>query len=80
VRIFFVISGYLITTILLNEHSQTSTINLRQFYIRRAYRILPTAAVFMLFAMLMYRHELRWYDIGACCCIWRILTEPGLGW
>jgi peptidoglycan/LPS O-acetylase OafA/YrhL len=28
-RIFFVISGYLITTILLNEHSQTSTINLR---------------------------------------------------
>jgi peptidoglycan/LPS O-acetylase OafA/YrhL len=65
VRIFFVISGYLITTILLNEHSQTSTINLRQFYIRRAYRILPAAAVFMLFAMLIYWHELRWYDIGA---------------
>ena len=41
VRIFFVISGYLISTILLNEHSQTSTINLRQFYIRRVYRILP---------------------------------------
>jgi peptidoglycan/LPS O-acetylase OafA/YrhL len=41
VRIFFVISGYLISTILLHEHSQTSTINLRQFYIRRAYRILP---------------------------------------
>jgi peptidoglycan/LPS O-acetylase OafA/YrhL len=65
VRIFFVISGYLITSILLNEHSQTSTINLRQFYIRRAYRILPAAAVFMLFAILMYWHELRWYDIGA---------------
>lgn len=65
VRIFFVISGYLITTILLNEHLQTSTINLRQFYIRRAYRILPAAAVFMLFAMVMYWHELRWYDIGA---------------
>jgi peptidoglycan/LPS O-acetylase OafA/YrhL len=65
VRIFFVISGSLITSILLNEYSQTSTINLRQFYIRRAYRILPAAAVFMLFAMLMYWHELRWYDIGA---------------
>lgn len=48
VRVFFVISGYLITTILLDEHSQTSTINLRQFYIRRAYLILPAAAVFML--------------------------------
>jgi peptidoglycan/LPS O-acetylase OafA/YrhL len=65
VRIFFVISGYLITTILLDEHSQTSTINLRQFYIRRAYRILPPAAVFMLFAFVAYWHELRWYDIGA---------------
>jgi peptidoglycan/LPS O-acetylase OafA/YrhL len=65
VRIFFVISGYLITTILLNEHSQTSTINLRQFYIRRAYRILPAAAVFMLFAFVVYWHDLRWYDIGA---------------
>jgi peptidoglycan/LPS O-acetylase OafA/YrhL len=65
VRIFFVISGYLITTILLNEHSQTSTINLRQFYIRRAYRILPAAAVFMLYAFVVYWHDLRWYDIGA---------------
>jgi peptidoglycan/LPS O-acetylase OafA/YrhL len=65
VRIFFVISGYLITTILLAEHSQTSTIDLRQFYIRRAYRILPAAAVFMLFAFVMYWHDLRWYDIGA---------------
>jgi peptidoglycan/LPS O-acetylase OafA/YrhL len=65
VRIFFVISGYLITTILLEERSRTSTINLRQFYKRRAYRILPAAAVFMLFALVMYWHELRWYDIGA---------------
>jgi peptidoglycan/LPS O-acetylase OafA/YrhL len=65
VRIFFVISGYLITSILLNEHAHTSTINLRQFYIRRAYRILPAAAVFMLFAFVTYWHQLRWYDIGA---------------
>src|SRR5450755_1496384 len=65
VRMFFVISGYLITTILLKEHVQTSTINLRTFYIRRAYRILPAAAVFMLFAFVAYWHELRWFDIGA---------------
>ncbi len=65
VQIFFVISGYLITTILLNEHVQTSTIDLRQFYIRRAYRILPAAAVFMLYAFVVYWHQLRWYDIGA---------------
>ncbi|MGB7151397.1 MAG: acyltransferase [Terriglobales bacterium] len=65
VRMFFVISGYLITTILLNEHTRTSTINLREFYIRRAYRILPAAVVFMLFASVAYWHELRWIDIGA---------------
>lgn len=65
VRMFFVISGYLITTILLNEHARTSAINLREFYIRRAYRILPAAAVFILFATVAYWHELRWIDIGA---------------
>jgi peptidoglycan/LPS O-acetylase OafA/YrhL len=65
VLIFFVISGYLITSLLLAEHGRTSTINLREFYIRRAYRILPAAAIFMLFAFVVYWHELRWYDIGA---------------
>jgi peptidoglycan/LPS O-acetylase OafA/YrhL len=65
VQIFFTVSGYLITAILLEEHSQTSTINLRQFYIRRAYRILPAAAVFMLFAFVTYWRQMRWYDIGA---------------
>jgi peptidoglycan/LPS O-acetylase OafA/YrhL len=65
VKVFFVISGYLITTLLLNEHSETATINLRQFYIRRAYRILPAAAFFMAFALLFYWRDLRWYDIVA---------------
>jgi peptidoglycan/LPS O-acetylase OafA/YrhL len=65
VQIFFIISGYLITTILFNEYSQTSTIDLRQFYVRRAYRILPAAAVYMLFALTVYGRELRRYDIAA---------------
>jgi peptidoglycan/LPS O-acetylase OafA/YrhL len=65
VKIFFVISGYLITTLLLAEHAETATIDLRQFYIRRAYRILPAAAVFMAFALLFYWRDLRWYDIAA---------------
>ncbi len=65
VRVFFVISGYLITTILLSEHARTSTINLREFYIRRAYRILPAAGAFMLFAMIVYWHELSWINVAA---------------
>jgi peptidoglycan/LPS O-acetylase OafA/YrhL len=65
VRIFFVISGYLITSILLREHSRTGTISLRDFYIRRAYRIFPAAFCFIFVIVLLYWHTLRWYDIGA---------------
>jgi peptidoglycan/LPS O-acetylase OafA/YrhL len=43
VRVFFVISGYLITNLLVAEHAKTGAISLREFYIRRAYRILPAA-------------------------------------
>lgn len=65
VRIFFVISGYLITTLLLKEHAKTSTIGLREFYVRRAYRILPAAFAFMLPVFLIFRHDLRWYHMAA---------------
>jgi peptidoglycan/LPS O-acetylase OafA/YrhL len=65
VRIFFVISGYLITTILLAEHFRTGTVNLRDFYIRRAYRIFPAAMCFIFIIVLVYWRTLRWYDISA---------------
>ena len=65
VRIFFVISGYLITSLLLKERARTSTIRLREFYIRRAYRILPAAIAFMLPVFVIFRHELRWYHMAA---------------
>lgn len=41
VDIFFTISGFLITTLLLRERERTGTISLKDFYIRRALRILP---------------------------------------
>ncbi|MGH7042219.1 MAG: acyltransferase family protein [Acetobacteraceae bacterium] len=45
VDIFFVLSGYLITSILLGEHETTGAICLRRFYIRRACRLLPALVV-----------------------------------
>jgi peptidoglycan/LPS O-acetylase OafA/YrhL len=42
VTIFFVLSGFLITSMLLTEHRKTGGIDLRDFYRRRAYRIFPT--------------------------------------
>src|SRR3984885_14864774 len=41
VMIFFVLSGFLITSILLREHAATGSISLRDFYRRRAFRIFP---------------------------------------
>jgi peptidoglycan/LPS O-acetylase OafA/YrhL len=47
VRVFFVISGFLITTLLLSEWRRTSTISIRDFYVRRVYRIFPAFYAFM---------------------------------
>jgi peptidoglycan/LPS O-acetylase OafA/YrhL len=49
VDIFFVLSGYLITSILLNEMRQTGEISLRNFYIRRALRLTPPMVLLALF-------------------------------
>lgn len=41
VDLFFVLSGYIITTLLVRERSQHGDISLKNFYMRRAVRILP---------------------------------------
>lgn len=47
VNIFFVISGFLITTLCLKEHVYTGTISLKSFYTRRILRILPVAYLYI---------------------------------
>lgn len=41
VTVFFFLSGFLITTLMRIEHQATGTVSVRQFYMRRALRILP---------------------------------------
>ncbi len=41
VDIFFIISGFLITYLLLSEHKRTGRVDVLRFYIRRAFRIWP---------------------------------------
>jgi peptidoglycan/LPS O-acetylase OafA/YrhL len=43
VQIFFVISGYLITNLLLNEKTRTGRVDFFHFYMRRTLRIFPAA-------------------------------------
>ncbi|MEA5575964.1 acyltransferase [Anabaena sp. UHCC 0451] len=47
VSIFFVLSGYLITRLLIQEEEQTGNISLKFFYIRRAFRLLPALYLYL---------------------------------
>lgn len=53
VQVFFVISGFLITTLLLKEKINTGNISLRNFYFRRALRILPVAILYLFFLIIL---------------------------
>ena len=53
VTVFFFLSGYLITTLLRMEFDRTGSIDLRAFYIRRAFRILPPLYAVLIVADLM---------------------------
>ncbi|HYZ90177.1 MAG TPA: acyltransferase [Myxococcales bacterium] len=48
VRVFFVLSGYLITRLLLMEHRETGSIRLGMFYFRRTFRILVPYYAFLI--------------------------------
>jgi peptidoglycan/LPS O-acetylase OafA/YrhL len=52
VRVFFVISGFLITTLLLTEHGRTDDISLRRFYLRRTFRIFPAYYTYLVVIVL----------------------------
>jgi peptidoglycan/LPS O-acetylase OafA/YrhL len=47
VNFFFVISGFLITSLLLKEHKKNGAINVKKFYLRRFFRIFPVAYLFI---------------------------------
>lgn len=47
VDIFFVLSAFLITSILVGEHDKTGTLRLGQFYFRRAIRLMPALLFFL---------------------------------
>lgn len=56
VDIFYVISGYLITGLLLRELESSGTLNLKSFYLRRIKRLLPTS-----FFVLAITGLIAWY-------------------
>ncbi len=53
VDVFFVISGYLITSLLLREADRSGRVSLRDFYARRARRILPAALLVIMATLVL---------------------------
>jgi peptidoglycan/LPS O-acetylase OafA/YrhL len=63
VDLFFVISGFLITALLLQERHDSGRISFGRFYLRRAIRLLPALFV-MLAVYLVYAHGAGWSLFG----------------
>src|ERR1700744_3779762 len=50
VTIFFFLSGFLITTLLLAEYEETGRIDIPKFYLRRVFRLMPPLIISLLIA------------------------------
>jgi peptidoglycan/LPS O-acetylase OafA/YrhL len=61
VDLFFVLSGFLITSLLVAEHKKTGAIDLRTFWVRRARRLLP-ALLSLMPAVALYGRTLAARD------------------
>jgi len=48
VKVFFIMSGFLITTLLIREKVRTGDISMKGFYLRRVLRIVPAAFLFLI--------------------------------
>ena len=72
---FFVISGFLIGYYLFHEYQQQQTLKLKQFYMRRALRLLPAYFTVMLIVAVAYPLNLhnQGYDGGSMCLLYSLI-------
>jgi peptidoglycan/LPS O-acetylase OafA/YrhL len=77
VAVFFVLSGYLITWLLLSEEDHNGRLNLGNFYVRRAFRILPPALLFLFWVSILgYLGivKLQAWDVLPCILFFRNMS------
>ncbi|WP_248839613.1 acyltransferase [Frankia sp. AgKG'84/4] len=63
VDVFFVLSGFLITALLLAEHSRTGTVSIGRFLVRRAFRLMPAMWVYLVVGLAV-TVAFKWNDIA----------------
>jgi len=83
VFVFFVISGFLITSLLIQERSKSGTISIKNFYIRRAFRIWPAFYVLIAVVALLgltHRIPLRLGELLAAALYFWNYYPAGATW
>jgi len=83
VQVFFVISGYIITTLLLREFDRTGEISLPRFYARRILRIFPAFYLYLLALGVLWATGFQRQDPSSflSAATYTILYHPHpLGW
>ncbi|WP_374007765.1 acyltransferase family protein [Leifsonia sp. LS-T14] len=74
VQLFFVLSGFLITTLLLREERMNGRISLGNFWIRRLFRILPAYYLVLAVTVLLLVAHGSFDDAGGPQSIWFFVT------
>jgi peptidoglycan/LPS O-acetylase OafA/YrhL len=78
VALFFVLSGFLITTLFMREREATGRINLRAFYLRRFFRLMPVAWLYLATVGVLAALRLadaKPIDFAACLFFFRNFIE-----
>ena len=81
VDVFFAISGFLICGLLLEEFTRTGDINLRRFYVRRCFRILPpyyAALAGICVASILATISISRSDLLGCLLFYRNYLPAGM--
>lgn len=63
VSFFFVLSGFLITYLLLKERGKTDKISVKRFYIKRVFRIWPLYFLMVIIGAIIQPYFIEWFNI-----------------
>jgi peptidoglycan/LPS O-acetylase OafA/YrhL len=77
VYLFFVLSGFLITTLALREEERHGRLSLRSFYIRRVFRIMPVYFLLLGVTVLVYSWLGQYDDLDMASALPYYLTFNG---
>ncbi len=81
VILFFALSGFLITTLLLHEKQNKGFINVKQFYLRRIFRVWPLYYLILLLSYLLLSYSPSLRTTLLCVTIFpNIAHAIGIGW